>query len=284
MTFSEYALGLFPYISYGKKKGDYFTELIGNFLQDAVIDSCEIIQRPYDTRYRYIKGSPINTKDAQFIYDHRDLKKYSSWIEERMGDTDSYDKIEGWLNEKGITADFVPDACAELLEAVILRIINPPVTSESDVQLPPEVEAAVLEAEVGGAELSQADNDLLQAFHADYDKIIKLCIGEGYAEVWLAGNISKQINDLYNKKWSFESIKFQNILLRASVIETLGLLQQLFDILDPNTKGTTITAFQPSVRAIRLKLRNQYVKLHPNEYAGVFPYEAFVPDWDDGEE
>lgn len=175
-------------------------------------------------------------------------------------------------------------ACAELLEAVILRIINPPVTSESDVQLPPEVEAAVLEAEVGGAELSQADNDLLQAFHADYDKIIKLCIGEGYAEVWLAGNISKQINDLYNKKWSFESIKFQNILLRASVIETLGLLQQLFDILDPNTKGTTITAFQPSVRAIRLKLRNQYVKLHPNEYAGVFPYEAFVPDWDDGEE
>lgn len=55
-----------------------------------------------------------------------------------MGDTDSYDKIEEWLNQNGITTEYVPDSCAELLETIILAIINPPA---SDVPLPPEVEA-----------------------------------------------------------------------------------------------------------------------------------------------
>lgn len=281
MTFSEYALGLFPYISYGKKEGDFFTALIGNFLQDAVIDSCEILKRKYDTRYRYVKGSPIKTKDAQFIYNHRDIKKFSSWIEERMGDTDSYDKIEEWLNQSGITTEYVPDACAELLETIILEIINPPA---SDVQLPPEVEAAISGTEVAGADLSEEDQELLQDFQADYDKIIIQCIGERYAEIWIAGNISKRIKSLYTEKWATKSGEFQNLMLKSWVIGVLALLQQMCDILDPNTNGTTITAFRPSVRQIRLKLRNHYVNLHPNKYVGVLPSEAFVPDWADGEE
>ena len=45
MTFSEYALGLSPYISFGKSEHEYFTELIGNFIQDAVMDSCEILKK-----------------------------------------------------------------------------------------------------------------------------------------------------------------------------------------------------------------------------------------------
>ena len=73
-------------------------------------------------------------------------------------------------------------------------------------------------------------------------------------------------------------------MLRSCVIETLGLLQQLCDTLDPSTAGTTITAFRLSVRTIRLQLRNNYVKLHPDEYVGVFPYEAVVPDLSGGED
>ncbi len=281
MTFSEYASGLFPYISYGKKEGDFFTGLIGNFLQDAVIDSCEILKRKYDTRYRYVKGSPIKTKDAQFIYDHRDIKKFSSWIEGRMGETDSYDKIEEWLNQNGITTEFVPDACAELLESIILDIINPPA---SDVPLPPEVEAVVSETEVGGAELSVEDQELLRDFQADYDKIIMQCIGERYAEIWIAGNISRRIKSLYTDKWAMKSGDFQNLMLKSWVIGALAQLQQMCDTLDPNTNGTTITAFRPSVHQIRMKLRNYYVKLHPDQFVGILPYEAFVPDWADGED
>lgn len=281
MTFSEYALGLLPYISVERKKGAYFTELIGNFVQDAVMDSCRILKNKDDTKGRYINGSPIKLEDAQFIYVHRDIKKFSSWIEERMGDADSYDKIEEWLNQNGITTEFVPDACAELLESIILDIINPPA---SDVPLPPEVEAVVSETEVGGAELSAEDQELLRDFQADYDKIIMQCIGERYAEIWIAGNISRRIKSLYTDKWAMKSGDFQNLMLKSWVIRVLALLEQMCDTLDPNTNGTTITAFRPSVRQVRLQLRNHYVKLHPDQYIGVLPYEAFVPYWADGEE
>ena len=50
MTFSEYALGLSPFISYGKSEQDYFTELVGNFIEDAAMDSCQILKRQPDTR------------------------------------------------------------------------------------------------------------------------------------------------------------------------------------------------------------------------------------------
>ena len=53
MTFSEYALGLSPFISYGKSEQDYFTELVGNFIEDAAMDSCQILKRQPDTKYRY---------------------------------------------------------------------------------------------------------------------------------------------------------------------------------------------------------------------------------------
>lgn len=56
MTFSEYALGLSPFISFGKAEHDYFTELVGNFIKDAAMDSCQILKRQPDTKYRYIKG------------------------------------------------------------------------------------------------------------------------------------------------------------------------------------------------------------------------------------
>lgn len=285
MTFSEYALGLSPYISYGKSEADYFTELIGNFIEDAAMDSCALLKRKPDTKYRYIRGDrPIQPKDAQYLYNHRDIKKFSSWADKRMDETESYDKIQEWLAHNDIIDAYAPDACAELLEAIIHGIINPVAKNESDIQLPPEVETAVSETVFGGTGISQEDKDLLQAFHSDYDKIIKLCIGDSYADIWIAGNISRQINSLYTEKWAIASGKFQNLMLRSCVIETLGLLQQMCDTLDPNTDGTTITAFRPSVRTIRLQLRNNYVKLHPDEYVGVFPYEAFVPDWADGED
>ena len=197
-----------------------------------------------------------------------------------MGDIDSYDRIEEWMNQNGIITEFVPYACAEFLEAIILEIINP---TAPDVLLPSELETVVSETEVGGDELSEADQELLRDFQADYDKIITQCIGERYAEIWIAGNLSGQIKSLYTDKWAEKSDDFQNLMLKSWAIEVLALLLQMCDTLDPNTNGTTITAFRPSVRQIRLKLRNYYVKLHPNQYVGIFPYETFVPDWANGE-
>ena len=140
MTFSEYAAGLSAYISYGKSEYDYFTELIGNFIQDAAMDACKLLKRQNDTKYRYIKGIRlIQVKDAQYLYDHRDKEKFSHWIWERMDDTSSYDKISAWLVRHNISSDDPATACADLLESIILDIINniasSPPSQKSDLDL-----------------------------------------------------------------------------------------------------------------------------------------------------
>ena len=140
MTFSEYATGLSAYISYGKSEYDYFTELIGNFIQDAAMDACKLLKRQNDTKYRYIKGIRlIQVKDAQYLYDHRDKEKFSHWIWERMDDTSSYDKISAWLVRHNISSDDPATACADLLESIILAIINniasSPPSQKSDLDL-----------------------------------------------------------------------------------------------------------------------------------------------------
>lgn len=125
MTFSEYASGLSPFISFGKSEYDYFTELVGNFVQDAAMDSCKLLKRKPDTKYRYIKGDrTIQPKDAQYLYDHRDKSKFSNWIWERMDESDSYDNVVSWLDSIGITSDDPSTACADILESIVLDIIN----------------------------------------------------------------------------------------------------------------------------------------------------------------
>lgn len=125
MMFSEYALGLSPFISFGKSEHDYFTELVGNFVKDAAMDSCILLKRQPDTKYRYIKGTrTIQPKDAQYLYDYRDKDKFSTWIWERMDEADSYDDVAGWLNAHGLANNDPSTACAELLENIILDVIN----------------------------------------------------------------------------------------------------------------------------------------------------------------
>lgn len=64
------------------------------------------------------------------------------------------------------------------------------------------------------------------------------------------------------------------------MLTTLGTLQELCDTLSPgkNTKAGR------SVRMIRTELRNRYVKLHPDGYTGIYPYEAAIDDWNETEE
>ena len=125
MTFSEYALGLSPFISFGKSEHEYFTELVGNFVKDAAMDACKLLKRQSDTKYRYIKGTrTIQPKDAQYLYDYRDKDKFSTWIWDRMDDADTYDDVVKWLGGHSIASNDPATDCANLLESIILDIIN----------------------------------------------------------------------------------------------------------------------------------------------------------------
>ena len=132
MTFSEYALDLSPFISFGKSEHEYFTELVGNFIQDAAMDSCKLLKRKPDTKYRYIKGDRmIQSKDAQYLYDHRDKSKFSNWIWERMDESDSYDNVVTWLDNHSIASDDPSTTCADILESIVLNIINSTPTTQA---------------------------------------------------------------------------------------------------------------------------------------------------------
>lgn len=144
MNFSEYATGLSPFISYGKSEHDYFTELIGNFVEDAAMDSCRILKRADDTKYRFIKGTrPITSKDAQYLYDHRDKDKFSSWIWKRMDESDSYDNVEAWLNNLNLVFNDPSVACADLLESILLQISGE--TAESQAIQETEMDLKLIE-------------------------------------------------------------------------------------------------------------------------------------------
>lgn len=144
MTFSEYALGLFPFISYGKNRHDYFTELVGNFVKDAAMDSCRLLKRKPDTKDRYIRGTrPIPLEDAQYLYDHRDIVKFPKWVLDRMDESESYDNVLTWLNNNGINNDDPSTGCFELLENILLNIIN--VSSTSQVTKEAEVDLKLID-------------------------------------------------------------------------------------------------------------------------------------------
>lgn len=131
MTFSEYALGLYPFISYGKKKPDYFTELVGNFVKDGAMDSCQLLNRKPDTMNRYVKGTrTIQLEDAQYLYNCRDIVKYPQWVLDQMDKSESYDNVLAWLNDNGISNDDPSAGCFELLENILLNIINSASTSQ----------------------------------------------------------------------------------------------------------------------------------------------------------
>ena len=121
MIFSEYALGLLPYISGKSSKGEYLTELIGNFIQDGAMDACPILHAQADTTCRYLNGTRrISPQNAQYLYNHRDIDKFTQWLGDRMDDSDSFENVADWLHTNGIDTKEPDSACAELLENIFL--------------------------------------------------------------------------------------------------------------------------------------------------------------------
>lgn len=135
MEFSEYFSTLSPYLSMGKHRSFYFIELIGNFIKDGAMDSCEILKYKPDTHARYISGRRrLPWKHAQYLYDHRDLKKFSDWMWNRLDESDSYDNVVTWPEQLGITSNDPTETCAKLLENILLDIIKPADIPTSEVE------------------------------------------------------------------------------------------------------------------------------------------------------
>ena len=124
---------------------------------------------------------------------------------------------------------------------------------------------------------SAEDNLLLEEFTADYDEIMAALIGENYVASLIDMTLPSKMKDLYETKWISKADVFANPNLKSYVF---GLLGELNNISNSLLVDGSVT---PSLGNARTKIRNLYVKLHHDKFAGAFPYDAFIDDWNDGE-
>ena len=118
MEFSDYAKGIAPFVICEQTDADLFVAIIGNFIKDAAMEKCKLLNYKPDTQYRYVNGTQIPKKQAEYLYKYRDLPKYSKWISECMDESDSYEELQRWLKENGYPGDYPDDECAQALESI----------------------------------------------------------------------------------------------------------------------------------------------------------------------
>ena len=183
----------------------------------------------------------------------------------------SADKTQHDILEEKILASgqAVADAWGNAVNNLVNGLNKSSVAGATSVQLPEE--------QADESPYSAEDNLLLEEFTADYDKIMAALIGENYAASLIDMTLPSKIKDLYETKWMSKADVFADPTLKSYVF---GLLGQLNNISNSFLASGAATPFLGSSRT---QIRNLYVKLHPDKFAGAFPYDAFIDDWDDGE-
>lgn len=183
----------------------------------------------------------------------------------------SADKTPHDILEEKILASgqAVADAWGNAVSNLVNELDGNSTTGTTSIPLPEEL--------ADESPYSSEDNLLLEEFTADYDEIMVTLIGENYAASLIDMTLPCKIKDLYETKWISKADTFADPSLKSYVF---GLLGELNNISNSFLASGSATPFLGSSRT---KIRNLYVKLHPDQFAGTFPYDAFIDDWDDGE-
>lgn len=183
----------------------------------------------------------------------------------------SADKPPHDILEKKILASgqAVANAWGNAVSNLVNGLDDNSTAGTTSVQLPEE--------QVDESPYSSEDVLLLEEFTADYDEIMVTLIEENYASSLIDMTLPCKIKDLYETKWMSKADTFADPSLKSYVF---GLLGELNNISNSFLGSDSATPFLGNSRT---KIRNLYVKLHPDQFAGTFPYDAFIDDWDDGE-
>lgn len=149
--------------------------------------------------------------------------------------------------------------------------------------------------------ISESDYKILQDFYSDYDSLIWKCVKTDFAQQWIDIDLYDIIDSLYQEKWELASTKLRNPLLRKYIFDAIRTLNVLCEYLtieylfllpdgkylrmkhDDFDDRERMDKFIPATHHIRLKLRNLYVKLHPEDYQEITSYEEAFSDWAEGE-
>ena len=280
MTFSEYYNALYPYLSDGDTDREaFYDEMLRHFIFEEAQESCALLLCKSDTKKRYIKEinpNKIKPENAGFAYSKHNPQRYIKWLYNRMFDQDSFHKIEEWLKANDIEFRDACEACDTLLEDILFGIAYPYASDGGEVKFP--VADNVSGQKSSGLErLTDNDRALLKDFWIDFDSILEKCIKSDQSEVWLTGRITGTINSLYNDKWKDRMADFEDIRLQSDILNTVATLREFCDALNPDKEKAPTSP----IRKLKIELRDCYIKIHPDKYAGLFPYDAYIDDWNE---
>ncbi|MBR5177713.1 MAG: hypothetical protein IKW90_02785 [Lachnospiraceae bacterium] len=276
MTFSEYFNALYPYLSDNEEPLDFYDSMMGNFISEEAQEACKLLNCPPDTKRRYIQkknARKINPAYANYAHSKHDSEGYIGWLYDRINKLDTFEKIEDWLTDNEIDFYDVSQKCDELLEDIFFKIAFPSTEDPDALELPPSQDSVIEENPIL-QRLSENDKKLLKDFCMDYDGILEKCITGSHADIWFTGKFSGKINAL-NDKWRDLITELNDVRLQSDILGTIAALKDFCNALDPSN-----TATLAPLRKLRLELQNCYVKIHPDKYSGLFPYEPIIDDWD----
>lgn len=123
MDFKDYAQFLKPYIGSAKNDADYCAEIFANFIEDSAIDGFALFRYKTNTLSKYVNGSSkISKKNASYAFAKSDKNKYKNWIDDKIYESESSDKINEWLKKNGKPGEHESFECFELLKDILENI------------------------------------------------------------------------------------------------------------------------------------------------------------------
>ena len=276
MTFQEFAHKLKSVIGGSSNTKQFTKTLFETMLIEEDLPIIEGIS--IETYKSYYNGHTSISNIASTILSHIEPEQFVSYLEyfndgvaENLCKTFKYDipdiDLENFsVKIKALFVDILNEAASKTRKTP---------TSKKDTGAEslkiPEVAAT------DESPYSFEDTQLLHDFNSDYDEIMVTMIGENYGASLVDMTLSVKIDNLYQTKWEKKANNFSDPGLKSSVFALLYELNEL-------SKSFSSNGNEPFFMSrTRAKIRNLYVRLHPEQFSGAFPYDVFIDDWNDGE-
>lgn len=275
MEFTEFAQKIKPIIG-----GSYSTHVFTRTLFESIITEDGLLQIEdisKNTFKAYYNGQTKITKISQRILPHIEPEQFITYLDafpdsttQRLCDTFKSDIKDINLYNANEKLAYYFEEILTVAATQKRNSVNKKDIDETELKLPEK-------QSFNESLYSSEDNLLLQELTRDYDEIMLVMIGENYDASLLDMTLPRKIKDLFATKWNTKAETFTDLTLKANVYALLGELNQL-------SSSLLIGDGEPIFfKNLRTKIRNLYVKLHPDKFSGAFPYDAFIDDWDDGE-
>ena len=272
MTFSNFAHLLKPVIGGSDNTVEFtvklFTAIIGE-------DNFPIIEDIGNSSFKaYYNGKSSINGIARKISPVADLENFVSFLDD-FGDSVSEKLCEdfsGYIDD--IDLQNVNYKIAKCFDEIIKKAAATQRKSSSNKDEPINIP---VEQTATSFSYTENDNKLLTEFNSDYEEIMLTLIGGDYATYLVDMSIPNQIKKLYQEKWKEKSNDFVNPTLKSDTFGILGVLDEL------STNFISCTSDTSLIKNQRIKVRNLYVKLHPEKYDKNIPYDVLLDDWNDSD-